>query len=69
MGGTMQESAKRLRDIVAGKRQGDVVAVNGGPASKLGKQRQQLLVFTVSHQPSWHLPPTAQHVRLCREHR
>ena len=45
-----QESEKRLRDIVTGKRQGGVLAVNGAAGRKLGKQRQQLFVFTVSAQ-------------------
>ena len=46
--GALQESEKRLRDIVTGKRQGGVLAVNGTAGRKLGKQRQQLFVFTVS---------------------
>ncbi|BDA44746.1 probable protein CLMP1 [Coccomyxa sp. Obi] len=42
----IQESEKRLRDIVTGKRQGGVLAANGTAGRKLGKQRQQLFVFT-----------------------
>jgi hypothetical protein len=42
-----QESEKRLRDIVTGKRPGGVLTANGTGARKLGKQRQQLFVFTV----------------------
>ena len=35
---------------MTGKRQGGVLAVNGAAGRKLGKQRQQLFVFTVSAQ-------------------
>ena len=45
----MQETEKRLKDIVAGKRQAGPLAVANGAARKgpAGKQRQTMLVFTV----------------------
>ncbi len=51
-----QETEKRLRDIVAGKRQAGPLIANGaarkGPAGQ--KQRQTMLVFTVRcRAPSW----------------
>ena len=45
----VQETEKRLKDIVAGKRQAGPLAVANGAARKgpAGKQRQTMLVFTV----------------------
>ncbi|EIE21525.1 hypothetical protein COCSUDRAFT_66932 [Coccomyxa subellipsoidea C-169] len=65
----IQESEKRLRDIVTGKRQGGVLAANGTAGRKLGKQRQQLLVFTgkVSFENETrviHLPNTLTYAEL-----
>jgi len=43
-----QETEKRLRDTVAGKRQAGPLVANGGARKgPAGKQRQAMLVFTV----------------------
>lgn len=65
-----QETEKRLRDIVAGKRQAGPLIANGaarkGPAGQ--KQRQTMLVFTVRcRAPSWSVrKPWGDAARCCR---